>query len=108
MKDRDGFLFELDEDIMTNELYGVKQLFENGGLYPDTRSRWIYVKYQVKTVKELIRYGKCRVETVINMLTERHPANATVLSPVAWPQEEMMIRFIFESMSIKNCVFFRP
>ena len=68
MKDRNKFLWNQDDEIQNNELYGVKQLFENGGLYPDTRSRWMYVRYRLKSVGELQRYSKFRIDTVVEML----------------------------------------
>ena len=65
MKDRNKFLWNQDPEINGNELYGVKQLFETGGLYPDTRSRWVYTRYRLKSIGELQRYSAYRIKNVV-------------------------------------------
>ena len=77
MKDRNKFLWNQDPDIQNNELYGVKQLFENGGLYPDVRSRWVYTRFNLKSIGELKRYAEYRIQLVIETLhAPGHTASA--------------------------------
>ena len=81
MKDRNKFLWNQDPDINENELYGVKQLFENGGLYPDIRSRWVYTRYRLKSVGELQRYAEYRIKSVIMTL---HAPGQTASAKKFW------------------------
>ena len=54
MSHREEMLYEVDPEYCeVHELTGVKQLFENGGLYPDTRSRWPYGKFDILTIDGL-------------------------------------------------------